>query len=624
MNIGDRIGDYEIVATLGSGGMGQVYKVRNALSQRIEAMKVLLPNLEADPALADRFLREIKMQAALDHPNIAKLHTAMRVDNQLLMFMEFIDGTTLARLIESGPLPAGEAAAYTAQALDALAYAHAQGVVHRDIKPANLMITSAGVVKLMDFGIARLHDDTRLTKTGGTVGSLSYMSPEQIRGAEPDPRSDIYSLGITLYEMVTGKRPFAGVSDYQLMSAHLQQVPAPPISIVPGIPGDLNEIILMAIAKQPEGRFQSAGAFRGALVSVFSGIAPPLAAPMPAASPAVVPAAPVIVPPPAANAASPTQAATVTATALRPVSVPPPLPAAPPPPAVAAPGFQAQAAQPSSVMASFPSQASPSVTPSGRRGLYMALGSIVTVVVLIAAVIEGPKLMHGGSSGAATATQQTSNVVSTPVSAPLVPAADATTPAADAPAAASDIATVSPAAAPFAQTAAPTGQTGGTAATPARLTTAAAQQRSQQAPPTNLQQAGQAAPPAAPEPWHRLNGAPAAPDAGQLPAQNPPTQAAPPPPARPAVNPEAAQLRNQLNELSIRANTARSGLQSFQQQQSRQGLGLRADIREAQTRLDFQLQESMMALQAGDFETARTSMRYAQSAVETIEKFLGR
>jgi hypothetical protein len=145
-----------------------------------------------------------------------------------------------------------------------------------------------------------------------------------------------------------------------------------------------------------------------------------------------------------------------------------------------------------------------------------------------------------------------------------------------------------------------------------------------------LQQAGQAAPDAAPEPWHRVPGAPPAPDAGQSPAQNsPPTQAAAPAPptstpTQPAANPEGAQLRNQFNELTIRANGARSGLQSFQQQQSRQGLGLRADIREAQTRLDFQMQESMRALQAGDFEAARTSMRYAQSAAETIEKFLGR
>src|SRR5215471_9713361 len=201
MNIGERIGDYEIVEVLGAGGMGQVYKVRNVLSERIEAMKVLLPNLEGDADLAERFLREIKVQAALDHPNIAKLHTALRASNQLLMVMEFVEGTSVEKLLEHGALPVRDAAGFAVQVLDALAYAHSRGVVHRDIKPANIMRTPAGVVKLMDFGIARMKADRKLTQTGRTVGSLYYMSPEQIKGAEPDPRSDLYSLGITLYEM---------------------------------------------------------------------------------------------------------------------------------------------------------------------------------------------------------------------------------------------------------------------------------------------------------------------------------------------------------------------------------------------------------------------------------------
>ena len=132
MNIGERIGDYEIVEILGAGGMGQVYKVRNVISDRIEAMKVLLPNLEGDPGLADRFLREIKVQAALDHPHIAKLHTALRAGNQLVMVMEFVEGTSLAQILQQGPIPAGAVAAYVAQVLDALAYAHAHGVIHGD------------------------------------------------------------------------------------------------------------------------------------------------------------------------------------------------------------------------------------------------------------------------------------------------------------------------------------------------------------------------------------------------------------------------------------------------------------------------------------------------------------
>ena len=265
MNIGERVGDYEIAGILGAGGMGQVYKVRNVISDRIEAMKVLLPNLGGDSALADRFLREIKVQATLDHPNIARLNTAQQVGNQLVMLMEYVEGSSIDTLLRSGPMELSESLQCTSQVLDALSYAHARGVVHRDIKPANIMLTPSGVVKLMDFGIARMQADRPLTRTGTTVGSLFYMSPEQINGGQPDLRSDLYSLGVTLYEMVTGRRPFVGDSDYSIMAAHLQQKPVAPIEIVAGVPLDLNDIILMAISKEPEQRFQSADAFHAAV-----------------------------------------------------------------------------------------------------------------------------------------------------------------------------------------------------------------------------------------------------------------------------------------------------------------------------------------------------------------------
>src|SRR5690348_15977157 len=183
IEVGSTIGDYEVVAILGAGGMGKVYKVRNVISDRIEAMKVLLPDLATQPELADRFLREIKVQASLEHPNIAALHTAVRVDNQLLMLMEFVDGVTVEQKLKDGPLPVAQAVDYIMQVLSALDYAHAHGVVHRDIKPANMMLTPSGTVKLMDFGIAKASTDHKLTMTGTTMGSLDYMSPEQIQGA---------------------------------------------------------------------------------------------------------------------------------------------------------------------------------------------------------------------------------------------------------------------------------------------------------------------------------------------------------------------------------------------------------------------------------------------------------
>ncbi len=291
--IGERVGDYEVVKVLGAGGMGEVYKVRHVISDRVEAMKVLLPNLEGDAELADRFLREIKVQGSLSHANIASLYTAVKHGNKLLMLMEFVEGSSIEEKLRGGPLAPELGIRYIAQVLDALAYAHSKGVVHRDIKPANIMVTPDGTVKLMDFGIARMKQDRKLTSTGQTVGSLFYMSPEQIRGEELDARSDLYSLGVTLYETVTGKRPFEGTSDYSIMAAHLQQTPVPPIQVDGRVPQRLNEIILTSIAKEREKRFQKAEAFGAALRNTLAElqrgpavVAPVAAAPVAAPGPA--------------------------------------------------------------------------------------------------------------------------------------------------------------------------------------------------------------------------------------------------------------------------------------------------------------------------------------------------
>ena len=265
---GSRIGDYEIVAPLGAGGMGQVYKVRNLITDRVEAMKVLLPNLASEPSLADRFLREIKVQANLDHPNIAKLYSAQHIGDQLLMLMEFVEGVSLDRRIREGPVPVADAVEHVVQVLAALDYAHQHGVIHRDIKPANMMLTPAGRIKLMDFGIAKATAEPGLTGTGMTVGSLYYMSPEQIQGGAVDNRSDLYSVGISLYEMVTGRKPFDGTTQFSIMNAHLEKTPVPPIELDARIPPALNELIVLSLNRDPARRFQSAAAFRNALSSL--------------------------------------------------------------------------------------------------------------------------------------------------------------------------------------------------------------------------------------------------------------------------------------------------------------------------------------------------------------------
>lgn len=271
LKTGDRIGDYEILGVLGAGGMGSVFKVRNVISDRVEALKVLLPNLAEHQDLKDRFLREIKTSASLEHTNIAGLRTAFQSGDMLLMVMEYVEGQTLDQRMKGGPLPLDEAVRYTAQVLDALEYAHSRGVVHRDIKPQNVMITPKGTAKLLDFGIAKAGGDKQLTMTGTTLGSLYYMSPEQIRGEHVDARADLYSLGITLYELVTGKRPFGGDSGFAIMAEHLQKQPVPPVELDPRVPSALNAVILRSLAKSANDRFQDAAEFRTALRSVAFG-----------------------------------------------------------------------------------------------------------------------------------------------------------------------------------------------------------------------------------------------------------------------------------------------------------------------------------------------------------------
>jgi eukaryotic-like serine/threonine-protein kinase len=364
---GQRVGDYEVLGVLGAGGMGKVYKVRNVISDRIEAMKVLLANLAVQKELADRFLREIKLLASLNHPNIAALNTALTLDNQLVMMMEYVDGVTLASRLQQGAIPPADAVNYSEQLLGAPSYAHKLNVIHRDVKPANMMLTPQGVVKLMDFGIARPNNEAGMTVTGTTLGSLNYMSPEQVRGEQVDQRSDLYSMGVSIYEMVTGQLPFRGHSNYSVMSAHLQEPPQPPIVLRPDLPKGLSDIIVMAMAKDPKDRFQSAEAFSNALRSVLPGSdGAGIVSPIPGT---------VRVPAPASAVRVPVQATVPLAVAAA-------------------------------------SQAAPS---SSRRGVYMALGGLLVVAILFAGGFYLPRIIKTHASQGASATQPAAKPADAPV-----------------------------------------------------------------------------------------------------------------------------------------------------------------------------------------------------------------
>jgi serine/threonine protein kinase len=271
LQVGNLIGDYEIVSLLGQGGMGKVFKVRNLISDRTEAMKVLLPDLDPSPELVERFLREIKVVAGLEHPNIASLRTALRVGPQLLMIMEYVDGSSLNDLLRAGRIDVKRAVHITYQVLNALSHAHRIGVVHRDVKPSNILVGSGDCVKLTDFGIASRTGDPKLTAAGTALGSLYYMSPEQMKALPLDARSDLYSVGATLYEMITGIRPVPGESFYSILKAHTEAKPRPAMDLVPGIASALSFVVQKSLEKAPEDRFQTADDFRAALIGVSSG-----------------------------------------------------------------------------------------------------------------------------------------------------------------------------------------------------------------------------------------------------------------------------------------------------------------------------------------------------------------
>ncbi len=263
--IGKTVGDYEIIAVLGQGGMGKVFKVRNVISDRVDAMKSLLSYGSGESEAAERFLREIKVLAKLEHPNITSFRTAFRVNEEVLMIMEYVEGSSLSRKLGHHRLELWRAVDYASQVLSALSHAHHAGVLHRDVKPSNILISADDRVKLTDFGIASLTADPGLTITGGTVGTLYYMSPEQMKAMPLDGRADLYSVGVTLYEMVTGQVPFKGDSYYAILKAHLESIPVAPMALVPEIPAALSDIIEKALEKQPSARFQTAEEFREAL-----------------------------------------------------------------------------------------------------------------------------------------------------------------------------------------------------------------------------------------------------------------------------------------------------------------------------------------------------------------------
>ena len=268
--LGKEVGPYRVLQKIAQGGMSSVYKGLHIDLEQDVAIKVLSSESFEDPCLRDRFINEAKIQAKLSHPNVIKTLNYLEQDGSIFLVMEYVNGETLDVLLKKiGPLPLEKAVVIFMGVLDAIEFMHSKGIIHRDIKPANIMLAYDRFVKVMDFGIAKIMGEKGKTRAGIRIGTLWYMSPEQIRGEEATALTDIYSLGITLYQMITGRVPFTGELEFDIMRGHLEETPDPPWKINRDVPKELGEVILKALAKKPAERYQSIREFSEALRSIM-------------------------------------------------------------------------------------------------------------------------------------------------------------------------------------------------------------------------------------------------------------------------------------------------------------------------------------------------------------------
>jgi serine/threonine-protein kinase len=575
--IGKQIANYRITEKLGEGGMGVVYKGIDTNLARPVAVKMLTAELAHNPEIVERFRAEARAQANLNHVNLATLYAFLVDEGTAFMVMEFVEGQTFEQMIRArGPIPPDTALPLFKQALLGIGAAHRMGIVHRDIKPSNIMLNSQGTVKVMDFGIAKVVGTRGMTRTGMQLGTPAYMAPEQIQNKAIDMRTDIYALGITLYQMLSGQLPFQSDSDFETMNSQVAAVPPPLAQMFPYAPVQYQNVVMKAMEKDPNNRFQTVEEFGAALEN-------PESVPAPGVAAAVAPEVKRTVM--EMGGATRVEAA-ATSAAMRPATV-------------SGPG--AAAVAPRRIAAEMPA---PVVTKKGGWNLGYTFATIaVAAVAIILAVV-----MYGRKTSVVAVSQVNSPAPisqSSPLGAPQTSAPAASIP--------DDLMKTSTLPAPSGGSPLPAGSS--TASQPEKPLSAAgkagAAVPSATAKATNANRSKAVAQPAA-----KQTGASGGSTVGQ-------SQDAPPTMSGMSAS-EVEELEHRIDQLSSRAAAIDNSLNRMQKQQAAAGYGLRGDMLAAQASMQTNLQKAQSSMEHGDPVKAKKYADAAAANAETLEQFLGR
>jgi len=581
--IGKQIANYQITEKLGEGGMGVVYKGMDTNLGRPVAVKMLTAELAHNPEIVERFRAEARAQANLNHTNLAVLYAFLVEDGTAFMVMEFVEGQTFEQIIRArGPIPPDTALPLFKQALMGVGAAHRTGIVHRDIKPSNIMLNAQGVVKVMDFGIAKVVGTRGMTRTGMQLGTPAYMAPEQIQNKPIDMRTDIYALGITLYQMLSGQLPFQHESDFETMNSQVAAAPPPMKQMFPYAPIQYQNVVMKALEKDPNNRFQTVEEFGAALDNPENVPAPGVMAAAVAAD-ALGMKRTVIETSGAAAATAPGVAKTVMQTGVAAAS---------------------ESAAPAAVPVSTQAPGQLAVKRGGWNAGYTFAAVAVAAAAIILAVVS-----FGKKSSVFTASQvnaPSASSQSSPLGAPQTSA-----PAASVPDDLMKTATASDpsAASPVPGSAAP-------ASAPAKPRAASGK----------IGMAGTSAagrPSSAPVAGSAPSGTPAKPAGTAAPSTAGTAQDAPPTMSGMSTA-EVDELEHRIDQLSTRAAAIDNSLNRMQKQQAASGYGLRGDIVAAQASMRTNLQKAQSLMEHGDPVKAKKYADAAAANAETLEQFLGR